>query len=154
MLAADKHAEILNDLIRINNDRIAGYEKAMAETGTTDMELQTLFKSLVAESVGFRADLMAEVAALNEKIAGDTTTSGKLYRLWMDVKSAVVGTDRKTVLESCAWGEEAWQKAYEAAMVPETHLPEKSHQLLTRQYHAGQQSGDTIKKYRDALAAL
>jgi uncharacterized protein (TIGR02284 family) len=36
-----------------------------------------------------------------------TTTSGKLFRVWMDIKSAMTGSDRKAIINSCEYGEEA-----------------------------------------------
>ena len=34
--------EVLNDLIQINNDRVAGYEKAIKETKNEDEDLKVL----------------------------------------------------------------------------------------------------------------
>jgi hypothetical protein len=42
--------EVLNDLIQINNDRIAGYEKAIRETKPEDDDLKVLFATMIAES--------------------------------------------------------------------------------------------------------
>ncbi len=36
-------AEILNDLVKINNDRIEGYEKAIANLNDEDQDLKSLF---------------------------------------------------------------------------------------------------------------
>lgn len=154
MLAADLHADILNGLIRINNDRIAGYETALKEIPADDATIRALFQNIIAESIAFRENLIGAVAALGQEVAGDTTFSGKLYRTWMDLKTAVTGTDRKTILESCVFGEDAWQKAYEVVLNTEKGLPEESRHMLTRQYHTGRQSSDLIKKYRDTYAAV
>jgi hypothetical protein len=43
--------EVLNDLIRINNDRIEGYEKAVNKTNETDVDLRTIFNRM-ARRVG------------------------------------------------------------------------------------------------------
>lgn len=152
MLAADKHADILNELVRINNDRIAGYETALKELPEEEVTLRTLFRNNITESVSFRESLIAAVARLGEKVAGDSTISGKLYRTWMDLKTTFTGTDRKAILESCAFGEDAWQKAYENVLGTESGLPEESQQLITRQYNTCRQSADLVKKYRDAYA--
>ena len=66
MYTSEKTAEVLNDLIRINNDRIAGYEKAASETSAKDADLQAIFRQLSAESRSFVTDLSKFV-----------TTSGK-----------------------------------------------------------------------------
>jgi len=43
--------EVLNDLIKINNDRIAGYEKAAENVEKSDVMLKTLFYQ-IAEKPG------------------------------------------------------------------------------------------------------
>ncbi len=154
MLAADKHAELLNDLIRINNDRILGYEKAIAETARLDIDLSALFSEMIQESKQFREELAEHVALLNQPIATDTTLAGTVYRAWMDLKTSISGTDRKAILDSCAFGEDAWRKTYETILETDHGLPVASKQLITRQYNTEQQSADLIKKYRDAHAAL
>ena len=40
----EKITSILNDLIRINNDRVVGYEKAIEELKDDDTDLKTLFQ--------------------------------------------------------------------------------------------------------------
>ena len=35
--------ELLNDLVKINNDRIEGYEKAADQTKASDIDLQAIF---------------------------------------------------------------------------------------------------------------
>ena len=42
--------------------------------------------------------------------------SGKIYRTWMDVKAAFARKERLSVLEACEFGEDAAQRAYEAAL--------------------------------------
>ena len=41
----EKVIGILNDLIRINNDRVVGYEKAIEEVEDLDVDLKTRFCS-------------------------------------------------------------------------------------------------------------
>ena len=41
---------ILNDLLRINNDRIVGYEKAIDELKDEDADLKTLFHRYTQDS--------------------------------------------------------------------------------------------------------
>src|SRR5215469_2553151 len=97
--------EVLNDLIRINNDRIQGYEKAIRETRQEDTDLKILYASMVAESHRLRIALGAEVQALGGKIPEGTTPSGTIYRAWMDIKALVSGRDRHAILANCERGE-------------------------------------------------
>src|SRR5437868_6036884 len=91
--------EVLNDLIRINNDRIEGYEKAITETKDIDVDLKTLFRRMADQSRGNKTELVQEV---QKKGGGadtnSTTNSGKIYRAWMSVKATFAGKDRKSVL--------------------------------------------------------
>src|SRR3954468_20702447 len=100
------NAETLNDLIQINNDRIAGYERAIEELKPEDSDLKTLFVNMIGESHKHKMALATEVQAQGEEIETGTTNSGKIYRAWMDVKAIFTGHDRKTVLNNCEFGED------------------------------------------------
>ena len=43
-------AEVLNDLVQINNDRIEGYERARKELKDGDADLKSLFLNMIEES--------------------------------------------------------------------------------------------------------
>jgi uncharacterized protein (TIGR02284 family) len=141
--------EILNDLIRINNDRIEGYERAVDDTRDKDTDLQSIFHRMADESKQYASELESEVRKSGGDIASDTTVSGKIYRVWMDFKSAISGKARKSILASCEYGEDAAQKAYEEALKAETDLPSDVRQLIVNQKAALKTSHDTIKRYRD-----
>ena len=126
------NAEILNDLIQINNDRVAGYEKAIEELKSEDADLKTLFVKMIGESHKHKMALATEVQALGEEIEQGTTNSGKIYRAWMDVKAIFSGHDRKTVLNNCEFGEDAAQKAYKMAL-EEEGLSADLRSLITEQ---------------------
>lgn len=141
--------EVLNDLILINNDRIEGYQKAKDELKDEDADLKALFTSMISESHGYKMALATEVAAEGEEIEQGTTNSGKIYRAWMDVKATFSGNSRKAILESCEFGEDAAQKAYDMAL-KEEGLPSHFHTLIYQQKTSLRVSHDRIKALRDA----
>ena len=145
----DNVREVLNDLIRINHDRIEGYERAVEDTQDKDTDLQAIFHRMADESKQYASELESEVRKAGGDVAEDTTVSGKIYRVWMDLKSAVTGKARKSILESCEYGEDAAQKAYEAALKEDADLPSDVRQLIVNQKAALKTSHDTIKRYRD-----
>ena len=145
------NAEILNDLIQINNDRVAGYEKAIEELKSEDADLKSLFVKMIGESHKLKMALATEVQALGEEIEEGTTSSGKIYRAWMDVKAVFTGHDRKTVLNNCEFGEDAAQKAYQMALAEEG-LSADLRSLVTEQKAQLRQSHDEIKRLRDLQA--
>jgi uncharacterized protein (TIGR02284 family) len=143
------NAETLNDLIQINNDRVAGYEKAAMQTA--DEDLRTLFTSMASQSTQFASELKQFVRAEGEKPADGTTASGKIYRTWMDVKATFTGSNRKSLLASCEFGEDAAQKAYKEALTDEVSADVRS--LIEKQKAELRQAHDKIKNMRDAQPA-
>ena len=140
---------VLNDLILINNDRIEGYQKAKEELKEGNEDLKALFTAMIGESHTLKLALATEVTVLGEDIEEGTTNSGKIYRVWMDVKAAFSGHDRKAVLENCEFGEDAAQKAYQMAL-GEDDLPGHIRTLLSDQKAILRVSHDKIKALRDA----
>ena len=112
-----KKIEILNSLIVINNDRIEGYKTAEAEAKETDLKM--LFSDLMETSVQNRKQLVEEVILLGGTPDEETRITGKFFRAWMDVKATFTGNDRKTILDSCQYGEDIILETYQKAMVEE-----------------------------------
>lgn len=143
---------VLNDLVLINNDRIAGYEKALAELKSDEhaenLDLSSLFQSMIDQSRQFRNELGTEVQVLGEDMEEGTMVSGKLYRAWMDVKAMFTGNDRHTILSSCEGGEDAAQKAYESAL-EEEDLPAFLRDMISGQKASLREAHDQIKALRD-----
>ena len=149
MQTNEKLAEVLNDLIQINNDRITGYENAIAAVDANDVDLKTTFRKMADQSVGYRNDLSAEVLKIGAEVAQGTTGLGKIYRAWMDVKSTFSTNDRQSTLESCEGGEDAAQKAYREALSSDAEINAEVRQLITSQQEELKTAHDLIKKYRD-----
>jgi len=142
------NAEILNDLIQINNDRIEGYEKAIKELDPADSDLKALFVKMIGESHKHKLALATEVQALGTDAETGTTGSGKIYRAWMDVKAIFTGHDRKTVLNNCEFGEDAAQKAYKTALESDD-LSANLREIISEQKTELRASHDQIKSLRD-----
>ena len=145
----DELVSVLNDLIRINNDRIVGYERAAKESKNVDIDLIATFNQMADQSRKYKAELAQEVKSLGGDIASDTTVSGKVYRVWMDLKSAITGKDRESILGSCEYGEDVAQRAYEAALESDAYMSTEIRQMITSQKSDLKTSHDLIKKYRD-----
>ena len=148
-MKTEETAGVLNDLIAIHNDRIAGYEKALKELKAEDNDLQTLFTGMIGESQDIRETLAAEVRAAGAEVTTGTTAAGSIYRAWMDVRAAFSGSDRKTVLANCEAGEDAAQNAYRTAL-KDDGLPSYLRGVLTSQMQSLRASHDEVKALRDA----
>lgn len=148
----ETNAEVLNDLIKINNDRIKGYEKAARETADKDADLRAVFTDMAAESRTYTNELKTHLAGRAPSPGDDTTVSGDIYRVWMDIKATFSGKGRKAILASCEYGEDAAQKAYEKALEKPDLSPEVK-QLVTQQKASLRKSHDKIKRMRDTQPA-
>ncbi len=140
---------VLNDLITINNDRIEGYQKAQHDTDNVNVDLQTMFKEMASQSMKYVQQLTQEVAALGGEATNDTSLSGKVHRAWIGIKTAVTGHERMTVLESCEFGEDAIQKAYETALESDASMDTDIRQLIVSQQNDLKTSHDVVKNFRN-----
>lgn len=148
MAIATTTAEMLNDLVQINNDRIEGYTKAIDQLDSGDTDLKALFMSFITQSQEMKSELQNVISSLGVEVETGTTMSGDIYRTWMDVKAVFSGDDRQTALENCEFGEDAAQKAYRTVLESEDLLPDVR-VLVTNQKMDLKSSHDKVKLLRD-----
>lgn len=146
----EKSIAALNNLIEINNDRLQGYETAAKETEEHD--LKSLFSRLSKTSTTCITALTAEVERLGGTPTEGTRTSGKFFRLWMDVKAAITGKDRKAILSSCEYGEDAAVDAYANELKNHSaYLTTDQLAMLRKQHTLITADHDEIKSLRDSV---
>ena len=141
--------EILNDLIKINYDRIEGYRKAAEESKAHDIELHPLFQKMADESRLNVSALTKHVRAMGGEAESGTTTMGKIYHAWMDVKATFTGKDRRSILAACEFGEDQAQKAYDTALSSDVGMDTETRQLIMSQKDGLKKHHDLIKELRD-----
>ena len=148
----EKTIAVLNTLITINNDRIEGYETAAEDI--EDQDLKTLFAAFSSTSKTCKQHLTDEVNRLGGTAAEGTLTAGKLHRVWMDVKAAITGKDRKAILGSCEYGEEFAKDTYEKALENDTeNLNAEQQTMIKAQHTLLNADHDKIKSMQDSLMA-
>ena len=144
----EKSIEVLNTLVEINNDRIEGYETALKETNEAD--LKSLFTRYINNSRKFKSELVAEVTRMGGEPEDGTRASGKIYRAWMEVKAAVTGKERKTVLNSCEYGEDVAKDTYKKVLEDHyTDLSDAQQKLVSTQYVQLKADHDAVRNLRD-----
>lgn len=149
-METDKTIDVLNELITINNDRIEGYHTASEET--EEQDLKSLFSQFISVSQNCKRELVSEVVRLGGEVAEGTKTTGKFFRVWMDVKAALTGKDRKEILDSCEFGEDVAVETYEKVLKDNSSALTTEQQTLIRAQHSVIKANhDQIKSMRDAL---
>ena len=150
METTEKTIEVLNDLIEINNDRVAGFEKAIKDLEEPNMDLKAVFEKLAGESRENVGALTGAVSQAGGEAESGSSASGAIHRAWISVKATFGGSDRKGILEECERGEDAIKKAYASALDPENQLAANYSEMISQQ-KAGIDAGhDQIKALRDA----
>ena len=144
----ENQIEVLNDLVRINNDRIEGYRKAIENINDDKGLLAPLFTTLQQDSRKNNQELTDEISKLGGTPDTGTTTSGKIYRAWMDVKATFGGDDAQGVLASCEGGEDAAKRAYQTAL-ESGDLSGDTAAVVAKQQGQQREAHDKIKLLRD-----
>lgn len=127
----EKTIDVLNSLITINNDRIEGYKTASEETEEND--LKSLFARCISTSEKCKRELVEEVNKLGGEVTEGTMVSGKFFRVWMDVKAALTGKNRKAILNSCKFGEEQAKQAYKTVFVDDLEYLNPEYQDMIKE---------------------
>ena len=149
METTEKTNTAVRDLIIINNDRTEGYKTAASET--KDADLQALFNRFSEQSRGFANELKTFITDSDEMPKHDETkNTGKLYRVWMDVKAAITANDRKAVLSSCEFGEDKAKQTYKDVLNDIEALAPNVVSLITKQNAEILKAHDEVKALRDS----
>ena len=143
-MAHDTVVSVLQELGTRARDSEEGYRAAAEDT--RDSELQRAFRDLSDERRGF-AD---EIDRLIRQHGGQPTTrggslAGAAHRMFMDLRTAMSGSDRNAVLTEVARGEGVAEAAYDSALRAE--LPSEIKQIVQRQH-------DRVRSTRDRFRHL
>jgi len=144
----------LNDLVKINNDRISGYQKA-AES-TQDDDLKRRFLGYIEDSKRYKTDLHDHIHVLGGDPSTGTTLGGKFYQAWIDVRAKFTIKDRHSILADCEYGEDIANAAYRNALDDKELIwkDDRVVTMLSRHLKELRAAHDNIKTLRDAAIEL
>ncbi len=148
MTASTVTISTLNDLVEINNDRIAGFEKAISFIKDGNQDLKSLFEDYSTQSRKFGQELSTVVGQYNGEVETGNSLGGTLHRAWIDVKSLFSKGDRESILSEAETGEDAIKAAYTKAL-DNADLPLDVKSLIEQQAAEIEASHNKIKALRD-----
>ena len=151
MEISEKSLDVINDLIKINNDRVAGFEKAGTDLENDNNGLIAVFNKLAGESRQYVTELTDIARQYSGEAAEGTSASGDLHRAWIDIKATFTGHDVLAVLNECERGEDAAKAAYRDALDPENELTPELVQVLQLQQQGINEGHNLIKSLRDQM---
>jgi uncharacterized protein (TIGR02284 family) len=142
---------LLNELVETLKDGQKGYAEAMVDV--KDADLKSTFKDLAAQRSSYLNELEDQMFKLDLKVdtneGAKGSVTGAVHRAWIDLKSAVTGNDRHSILAECERGEDYAKKAYKTALEAQD-LPSGVKSVIEKQYQGVQQAHDQIKALRDS----
>jgi uncharacterized protein (TIGR02284 family) len=151
---AGKVIELLNDLIKIHNDRIASYKYALNLSANFDSDLKDEFEKIVADSTDYKQQLCAQIKELGGDPLKGSTILGKIYRAWIALRVTFPGSTQKAVVSSCMYNEEIALHAYKAALSSNLFLSVELRKLIEAQQEALKTVYARIGKYRETHHAV
>lgn len=125
--------DALNELVRINYDRVSEYEKAIQDVENEDERLVTLFNHHASMSRLNVHGLRQLIFSFGGEPIMDPIMRGKLLRVWMDFKASLFGKDRKVVLANLETQELKVQQAYDDALAQHPNFPYRIRLELLKQ---------------------
>lgn len=139
----------LNNLIETCRDGQNGFQTAAG--GVTRGDLKQLFHEFSQQRAQFVGELQDEV----RRLGGDPETTGSvaasLHRGWINIKSAVTGSDDNAVLAECERGEDSAVRNYQEAL--ESELPANVRSVVERQFRQVKQAHDRVRSLERATEA-
>lgn len=131
----DKTISVLNDLLNITNDRIAGFAKVADKVWDNYSSLRPAYDDMVAESWDMKQDLIDLITAKGGDADNTTSVSGALHRAWIDVKNTFTKDKDESTLENVVFGEKAAIDAYDNALESGDLCPESTTLVLDQLHH-------------------
>ena len=141
----NKAISVLNNLIETCRDGEKGFQTA-AE-GLKSTEIKTVFLDYSRQRAQMVRELQDEVRRLGGDPEKSGSVAGSLHRGWMDIKSAVTGTDEGSILAEAERGEDVAKGVYEDAL--QEALPSTTLALIQQQANKVRQAHDRVRDLRD-----
>lgn len=122
----NKTISVLNDLLKITNDRIAGFAKVADKVWDNYSDLRPAYDEMVAEGWDMKEDLIEIITKKFGDVEDTTSVSGAFHRAWIDLKDAFAKDKDESTLENVIFGEKAAIDAYQDALKSGDLCPESS----------------------------
>ncbi len=97
-------------------------------------------------------ELKGELDKLGAYPTESTKITGKFFRVWMDLKTALANNESKAILSSCEYGEDHALNIYEKVLAEDmVHLSLAQQRMISNQYSLIKTDHNKIKALREVL---
>ena len=150
---------LLTGLSLINNERVAGYNKALellhsdADTGLQNVNLQLLLSNFLRDSKIFSSTLSNIVLIEGGKMPYGTKVDQQLYQMARSLKELFTGLSRQSILSLCEACENILQKAYDTVL-SESRLAIDPRDIVLRQKKELQKAQEFVQSLNKELSVV
>jgi uncharacterized protein (TIGR02284 family) len=144
-------AEVLNDLIQVNNERISRYEQLIAALSPSDSELRFLFARIIGESHQNKITLATELQAMGESIDLSPFKRGKVYQVAVENMDKFGEGSRLNILDHTDVCETAVLLGYDFSLRSDD-VAAYLRDLLIEHQHRIREAHHQIKILKDQMA--
>lgn len=145
--------EILNSLVEVNNDRIQGYETAIREA--KDSQLKVEFSLFIVTSKRCIMELCDEIKRLGGIPIGLNKTSGKFFRLWMDLEKTISENLHRALIDSCVFREDIAIGNYDDWLIDDVRneVDERHNMMIRTQRTEIYREREKLKALRELICS-
>ena len=149
-----KTIEVLQDLIRINNERTTGYQKAIYLTEHLDLTIRDIFEVSISDGKKYSNQLLQRFKQIDSPAKNYFYVPGKIYSAWNDLKVEFAYTNQRAIISSFLYNEEIALYAYKASISKEAGIDDEVIQLLEEQSDGLKENYEQLKSYRKRINNL
>ena len=128
-------------------DSVNGYRDAAADA--EGHQFQQLFREMADERSQLAEDLRSEIRRLGGNPPDDGSFLGKTHQRFMDLKSAITGSDDKAIINEVERGEDYLKDKFETALNSDTDPQVRS--AIERAYQSVRRGHDRVRDIKHGL---
>lgn len=132
-------------LLEVLNERILGYKKAAEKVD--DTSLKTIFKDYSKQAEDF-ADELIPFSDKQEWSESETSATGDMWRVWMDLKSALTGGSNDAMVKASIKGEKDAIKNFDNILKDNTNLDPELRGIVSKQVSLMKTACERLEKLK------
>jgi uncharacterized protein (TIGR02284 family) len=143
---------VLNDLLHITNDRIAGFENVEGKVWESYSDLKGEYDHMISDLKIMKVELINLIQEKGGKADDSATTAGAIHRAWIDVKNSLpIGNKEMSTLQNVVYGEQNAINTYQEVLTsgdldPESTKIVSEHLRQLRESHTKFKNIEEYKK--------
>lgn len=126
-------AKAINDLIKLNESRIANYTQASQKMENSDPTLKEVCLCFILEGKQNIKELHVHLFKITSQIKFDKPVDTKFFKLWIEAVETNAHVNVEPSFAACVCSEDAVQKLYDETLLIYSFMPTELKTIIIRQ---------------------